>query len=70
MRDPGEMVNKTLLREFTEEALNEEIKFDKSGKMVAGVTDLEKQLEKFFKNGTQVISYNIFIHINKNIYNH
>lgn len=32
MRDPGEIVTKTLVREFSEEALSKDIKFDKKRK--------------------------------------
>jgi hypothetical protein len=56
MRDPGEIITKTLVREFTEEALNlnEDIHFDKFGRIVSKTTNYVDKLNKFFKNGTQV----------------
>ncbi len=69
MRDPGEVITKTLIREFAEEALSHPIKFDKSDKITS--TDdqkhlhnikenLDKKLELFFRNGTQVPEYFFF----------
>ena len=54
MRDPGEIITKTLIREFTEEALNREIHFDKFGRLVKKTDNLEHKLDLFFRNGTQV----------------
>lgn len=56
MRDPGEVITKTLVREFTEEALNmnSDIKFDKFGKIISKTGDYEKKLNEFFKNGTLI----------------
>jgi ADP-ribose pyrophosphatase len=54
MRDPGERINKTLIREFSEEALNNEISFDKFGRLVSGTKQFEDRLDKFFKGGIQI----------------
>lgn len=56
MRDPNEIINKTLVREFTEEALNlsKDIHFNKFGRIVGKTTDFEQKLNLFFRNGTQV----------------
>jgi hypothetical protein len=56
MRDPGEIITKTLIREFTEEALNREISFDKFGRLIKKSDNLEQKLDIFFRNGTQVKS--------------
>lgn len=57
MRDPGEIITKTLVREFTEEALNmnnRDIQFDKFGRIVGKTTNYEQKISAFFKNGTQI----------------
>ena len=57
MRDPGEVLTKTLIREFSEEALSHPIKFDKMDRVANAENKrehLEKKLEEFFRNGTQV----------------
>lgn len=57
MRDPGEIITKTLVREFTEEALNmnnQNISFDKNGHIIGTTGHLEKKINEFFKNGTQI----------------
>jgi uncharacterized protein YaaR (DUF327 family) len=73
MRDPGEVITKTLIREFAEEALSHPIKFDKSDKIHS--TDeqkhlhkenLDKKLELFFRNGTQVPKYFFLPYLNFN----
>jgi hypothetical protein len=43
MRDPGEVITKTLVREFAEEALNMNVD-----------EKFEKRLNDFFKNGTEI----------------
>lgn len=56
MRDPGEVVTKTLVREFSEEALNEAITFDKAGNLIHKEDEaFQKRLTEFFRDGTQVI---------------
>lgn len=59
MRDPGEKINKTLLREFKEEALNinnneNGIEFNKFERIVVNTKDLNKILDRFFKGGTEI----------------
>lgn len=54
MRDPGEKITKTLIREFAEEALARDIKFDKFGKIMSKTQNYDQKLEQFFKDGTQV----------------
>ena len=49
MVDPGENVSATLKREFGEEALNS-LEVDEKTKR-----DLQKRLDQFFANGTEVI---------------
>lgn len=55
MRDPGEIITKTLVREFAEEALDYHIKYDKNNKINQSAGTIEENLSKFFKRGTQVI---------------
>jgi len=57
MRDPGEIITKTLLREFNEEALDRNVKFDKFNR-IASNSHFDKQLDKFFKSGVQVFFQN------------
>ena len=54
MRDPGEVITKTLVREFAEEALDYEVKYDKNDKINTKAGQLEAKLSTFFRNGTQV----------------
>jgi len=54
MRDPGEMITKTLVREFAEEALDYQVEYDKNDKINTKAGDLEKKLHQFFQNGTIV----------------
>lgn len=56
MRDPGEIITKTLVREFTEEALNMngDIQFDNNGRIIGTTNAYEKKINEFFKNGTQI----------------
>lgn len=54
MRDPGELITKTLVREFAEEALDYELKYDKNDRINTKAGDLEAKLHNFFRNGTQV----------------
>ena len=63
MRDPGEKISRTLVREFAEEALNlnDEIEFDKIGRIMGKNNDTQKQkLNNFFRDGTQVNIYFFF----------
>ncbi len=53
MRDPGEVVTKTLVREFCEEALSRDLKFDRSNRVVATDT-IEKDIKAFFQSGIKV----------------
>ena len=54
MRDPGEIITKTLVREFAEEALSHNLKYDKSNRIEVKAGDIEEKLNRFFRNGTQV----------------
>ena len=54
MRDPGEVITKTLVREFAEEALDYSLKYDKNDKIDFKNGEIEKKLNNFFKNGTLV----------------
>jgi ADP-ribose pyrophosphatase len=55
MRDPGELITKTLLREFSEEALNKNLKFDKNDRILdQDKNEFQKKLGQFFLNGTIV----------------
>lgn len=54
MRDPGEVITKTLVREFAEEALDYEVKYDKNDKINTKAGQLEEKLSRFFRNGTQI----------------
>jgi hypothetical protein len=54
MRDPGELITKTLVREFAEEALDYQLKYDKNNRINTKAGDLELKLHNFFRNGTQV----------------
>lgn len=54
MRDPGEMITKTLVREFAEEALDYAVKYDKNNKIDTKAGELENKLNSFFRNGTMV----------------
>ena len=54
MRDPGELITKTLVREFAEEALDYQLKYDKNDRINTKAGDLEAKLHTFFRNGTQV----------------
>lgn len=55
MRDPGELITKTLVREFAEEALDYQIKYDKNDRINQSAGRIEEDLSRFFKRGTQVI---------------
>ena len=56
MRDPGELIANTLVREFSEEALAQELNFDKFGKITNTfeTKGLSSTLNNFFRNGTMV----------------
>jgi ADP-ribose pyrophosphatase len=66
MRDPGEIITKTLIREFAEEALNKEYEYNESGKIdnheakKKDTGHFDKKLSHFFKNGTQVLFFLFF----------
>ncbi len=52
MVDPGEVVNRTLIREFAEEALSNDLAFNKSDVKARNI--FEAKLAKFFKTGIEV----------------
>ena len=52
MVDPGEVVSRTLVREFSEEALSKDLAFDKAN--VKARNKFETKLAIFFKNGIEV----------------
>jgi hypothetical protein len=52
MVDPGEVVSRTLVREFSEEALSKDLAFDKAN--VKARNKFEAKLAIFFKNGIEV----------------
>ena len=56
MRDPGEIIANTLVREFSEEALDHELNIDKHGKITSqsGNKGLSATLTNFFSDGTMV----------------
>ncbi len=53
MRDPGEIIHNTLVREFAEEALSQDLEFDQKSGIVAKSSS-EEILKQFFSNGLQV----------------
>ena len=50
MRDPGEVIQKTLIREFIEEALNMHSAYESK-------TEIEEKLVKFFNKGKPVSEF-------------
>jgi hypothetical protein len=54
MVDPGELVTKTLIREFSEEALSHELKFTQGNSEIETRNKMELELKKFFETGTRV----------------
>ena len=54
MVDPGELASKTLIREFSEEALSYELKFNQGNNEVETRNKMELELKKFFETGTRV----------------
>ncbi len=56
MRDAGEVITKTLVREFAEEALDYKLKFNKKNdnQLDAKSGQIENQLDSFFKHGELV----------------
>ena len=59
MRDPNEIIQQTLVREFCEEALSIELKFDKTNQLIVE-KDITQKFKDFFNNGTLVciLDYN------------
>ena len=57
MVDPGELASKTLIREFSEEALSYELKFNQGNNEVETRNKMELELKKFFETGTRVNYY-------------
>ena len=58
MVDPGEMVTKTLIREFCEEALSHDVKFAHGNAEIETRNKMELELKKFFQTGTRVCYLN------------
>ena len=53
MREANEVVQQTLVREFSEEALSLELKFDKENRVVVE-KNVTERFKDFFNNGTLV----------------
>lgn len=51
MRDPGEVITKTLVREFAEEALDYAVQYDKHDKIDKKASEMNKKLNDFFRDG-------------------
>jgi hypothetical protein len=56
MREANEVVQQTLVREFSEEALSIELKFDKTNQIVVEKSVCQK-FKEFFNKGTLVRDY-------------
>ena len=54
MRDPDELITKTLVREFSEEALSHNLAYNNSDSIDVSAGDIEKKLNVFFRNGIQI----------------
>jgi ADP-ribose pyrophosphatase len=54
MRDPGELITKTLVREFAEEALSHDLVYNNTNQIEVSAGDIEKKLSEFFRNGIQI----------------
>lgn len=54
MRDPDELITKTLVREFAEEALSHNLAYNNSDSIDVSAGDIEKKLNVFFRNGIQI----------------
>ena len=54
MVDPGEIVTKTLIREFSEEALSHELLFNKESSEIETRSKFDVMLKKFFGSGKLV----------------
>lgn len=54
MRDPDELITKTLVREFAEEALSHNLAYNNSDSIDVTAGDIEKKLNVFFRNGIQI----------------
>lgn len=54
MVDPGEKMTKTLAREFAEEALSHNLRYDENNKIQENAGIIEQKLNAFFKAGTTV----------------
>ena len=56
MREGNEIVQQTLVREFCEEALSIELKFDKTNQIVVE-NNVSQKFKEFFNKGTLVRVY-------------
>jgi hypothetical protein len=56
MREANEVVQQTLVREFSEEALSIELKFDKTNQIVVEKS-VSQKFKEFFNKGTLVRNY-------------
>jgi hypothetical protein len=56
MREANEVVQQTLVREFSEEALSIELKFDKTNQIVVEKS-VSQKFKEFFNKGTLVRDY-------------
>ena len=68
MREANEVVQQTLVREFSEEALSLELKFDKENRVVVE-KNVTERFKDFFNNGTLVsvsLVLSVSIEIKKN----
>jgi ADP-ribose pyrophosphatase len=54
MRDPGELVSKTLVREFAEEALSHNLAYNKDNQIDVSRGEIESKLSNFFRDGVQI----------------
>ena len=54
MRDPGEFITKTLVREFAEEALSHDLVYNNSDQIEVEAGEIEQKLSEFFRNGIQI----------------
>lgn len=54
MRDPGEMITKTLVREFAEEALSHNLVYDEKDNIDVRKGEIEEKLNRFFRDGIQI----------------
>ncbi len=58
MVDPGEVITKTLVREFSEEALSYDLTFAEATNQIEAKNIFELQLKDFFNKSNLVIKLN------------